>query len=502
MSLQKDNSIQITSSDLAKGVADSPLVGIGAMVNLDITSTPGLTRIAYALVKDSGSTIVAAPEYMVYDGNNNDVYVLDEDAQLYSDNGGWATIAGNSGSADNGLAIWKNYIITIGISGSDQNLNAYGLSGAPTSGWTLDFDSGDPICIGDTAAYSPTLTSQSGDLWVGVDQFLGQLVEVSGQTFDPADTNTFDITSKVFIGVDSYRINNIDDDGRNFIMGTENVDSNTGGDILLWDPEKAGTAVAFADARIPTGGDNVKQLILKNNIVYAMTGRNAEVIATNQSQVETIKEINKLTTDPDTSFDVRANSVSGFSGGILFGLGKTAGSSADENKAPQIWFLKNGAWSSFTLSTGFWGDNDGGRVYAIVTKDDDEYYVAWADLEGANTYGVDKLSTTTRYQSYEAYFESQFYQVGREYRGKTYKHIGFKLAKPLETDQGIRIKYRDSINDSWTTVGTWDFATYGAIQEYQDHANMLTDLMNVQLRVELTTGSSDTTPELLEVYLN
>ena len=61
--------------------------------------------------------------------------------------------------------------------------------------------------------------------------------------------------------------------------------------------------------------------------------------------------------------------------------------------------------------------------------------------------------------------------------------------------------YRDNINDSWTTLGTWDFATYGAKSSYIFPAG-IHKVENIQIKIELTTGaSSKNTPFLQEVRL-
>lgn len=490
--MDKNGNIIIGASDFLQGIGDSPYTGLGAMNNLDIYSKKGVLRIAYALEKESSTTIVENVKYLKINPNSGIVYGLDADEQVYQRTVGgvWSTIAGNSSNADNGLEIWNDYLFTVD-SGTDQSLSVYGpLSGSPS--WDTNWED---IKTGETANHSPSIVSQSGDMWFGTERWLAQITEVSGQTFDPGNGSTYTVSEDVFIGVDGYNIRAIEDDGYSLILGTTFGDDKTRADILTWNPEKSGTTAAFADQRIPTGGDGVQQLTLLGSTVIATTGENGDVVATNLSQVEGLKEINSLTTSPDIKLNIQPDAISNHNNGVMMGLGKRLNGMTDQ---PVVWYYRGGVWTSFDVSI---GQNDTGTVIgSILSISDSQYLVSWEDVAGA-TFGVDVLSEDTRYQNYTAYFESKFYPVGRHLREETFQHLGFKLAKPLQADQGVRIKYRKSIDAAWTTIGTWDFDTYGAIEAYEDKAGMITNLTNVQLRVELTTGTSDTTPELMEVYL-
>jgi hypothetical protein len=75
-----------------------------------------------------------------------------------------------------------------------------------------------------------------------------------------------------------------------------------------------------------------------------------------------------------------------------------------------------------------------------------------------------------------------------------------RLSKPLRTGEGIILKYRKSIGDDWTTLGTKTFATEGALSSITFPAVM--GVNDIQIRCELITGAtSTTTPELLEINL-
>jgi hypothetical protein len=82
-------------------------------------------------------------------------------------------------------------------------------------------------------------------------------------------------------------------------------------------------------------------------------------------------------------------------------------------------------------------------------------------------------------------------------KGASYR-VEFMFAKPLQESEGIKIEYRELANDSWTTLGTWDYATHGASSSGYFPFGYSKE--RVQFKVSLTTNSLlSTSPELLSV---
>ena len=154
-----------------------------------------------------------------------------------------------------------------------------------------------------------------------------------------------------------------------------------------------------------------------------------------------------------------------------------------------------------TISTGNVGESSVLKIGAIYRDSvQNKFYVGWQD---GSSFGVDVLSTTgTLYTNNEAYFESPLFQVGTTLKGKQFQDIEFKLGKKLQSGQEVKIKYRTDLSDDWTTIGTYDFATLGAVREHIDTAG-IPETSQVQIRVELTQDTSNKTDniELIEVRL-
>jgi len=119
----------------------------------------------------------------------------------------------------------------------------------------------------------------------------------------------------------------------------------------------------------------------------------------------------------------------------------------------------------------------------------------------AITYGLD-LTTATSFAygtNYSGYFESALYTVGTNLTPRTFSEIEFVLAKELATGEGIQIKYRVNLTDTWTTIGTYTFTSLGAITSYHE-PSAIPPCDMVQIRIELL-GTSTTTPQFKYLIL-
>ena len=121
----------------------------------------------------------------------------------------------------------------------------------------------------------------------------------------------------------------------------------------------------------------------------------------------------------------------------------------------------------------------------------------------AYSQGIDLTTNTSRCTGYTGYFESALFQIGTPSSKKLSSEIDFSLVEPLSTGQGIKLKCRTSLSASWTTIGTYDFATYGAIQGLTRPMTIPVPVSEyLQIRVELTTGaSSNTSPKLRAIIV-
>lgn len=489
MSLTKNGKIQITSEQFTQGISASPYLGIQQMVNLDIHERPGVLRIARKLEKESGSTVTERIRYGGVDYQNGHFWGLDQDGDLYNrDTGGSWSKQNSFGTTDDGGVVWKDYFIAM-RSGVSALLEAYGpLSSSPSD---LSFES---LSTSHTQFSSYVAFVNLDDkVFFGMDNVLHEIVEATGKDFDPTDSNTYSVNEQVLILPENTKIQSITEVGLKIIVGASQGDTESISDLFVWNPNKSGTASSAPDKRIPLNGDGVPLAITNNNLAYFLLGKNYQLKRTDLTSVEELLTINDTTEDPNVDIDEKqpAQSIASHDGGFIFGITK-------DDTAPHIYQLKNGAITSFTTSIG--EIEDGANIGKVTSLSNDQILVAWED-QSDNSFGVDVTNTSKRYRNYEGYFVTQFYNVGSNLRDKTFQYVGITLAKKLVANQGIRVKYRENIDEDWTILDTFDHDTIGSVNSYEAPANLPSNLTNIQFRIEMTTADDDTTPELLTFYV-
>ena len=119
----------------------------------------------------------------------------------------------------------------------------------------------------------------------------------------------------------------------------------------------------------------------------------------------------------------------------------------------------------------------------------------------AITYGIDLSSATSYFYTtgYSGYFDSPLYVVGTPLNQREFSEVEFQLAKELATGEGIRIAYRVNLTDTFTTIGTYTYATLGAVISHHAIADIPACEM-LQIRVALC-GTATTTPSLKQIIL-
>jgi hypothetical protein len=187
-----------------------------------------------------------------------------------------------------------------------------------------------------------------------------------------------------------------------------------------------------------------------------------------------------------------------FKGRLFFGLsvggtGNIAGMgvwSLNETSKGNILTLEH------TISTASDGASSVVKIGALLGITRDQMVVGWRD---ASTYGIDRTATTTygTANTYVAYFDTPLYLVGTILNKRVFTQIEFQFARKLAANECIRIQYRTTLSDSFTTINTWVHTAatsaklIGAVDSHSDSVN-IPACEFIQLRVYLvgTTTSS------------
>lgn len=480
---------EIVIKDWQTGIAESPHLGFGDMRNVDIDTVPGALKCGLEATKLSGSTVTGLVKWLVRDPRISDnIYALDEVGVVYrsTDAGlSWSVLSGNTTpGGGQGMVIWKDYLFVA----RSTLLDVYGplTSGSAwTNGWqTITADS----------AFHPMLRGQDDILYGGAGRYVFSIQEAT-PPFAPGTGASYTFTAQALDLPAEYKIKSMAELGKNLMLGTwigANPYDNKVADIFPWDRVSSSYNLPIKIAE--TG---CHQLLSDSGMLYIQAGTQGTVFVLTGSAAAPLKELKNVSVLLGETLVQYPCAIMKHRGKICFGLSLPAGTpggigvySIDKKGALVL---------ERTVSTGGDGSSAALEIGSLLSISDNIFLMGWRD---SSTYGIDGVERNYyRSTSYGAKVDSALYVVGGPTRKASFSELEILLTAPLSTGQGVRIKYRDDLTSSFTTIGTFDFATYGAVESLRADAS-IADVEKIQLRIELTTASSSTgTPALLSVTL-
>ena len=469
-----------------EGLSQSPHVGFGSVTNLDIYSEPGVAKLNNILVKKSGATVTDYPWWIVQDPTTPaNFYALDNDGVVYNstDSGAtWASLSDRGGNGQ-GLAIWKDYLFVA----ETTTIDVYGpLSGA--AAWTDNFKTIDS----DTLWHPMFISKNDGKLYGGAGRYVFSLDENSGQTFAPGTAGTFTFTAQALDLPTSYRIKCIEELGNNLMLGTwqgTNIYDIRVAYIFPWDRSSVsfGQPVQMSEYGVHAMKNTGNSLVVLAGIggtIFRCDGVNAYPIGQLPQDLSGGKYL-----------EFYPGSIANFKNKVFFGVGQ-GGTTAIAGMGVYSLY-QTGRGNILNLEHLVSTLSDGSatplKPTSLLPVNQDTLLVGWRD---DSAFGIDKTTNTSYAYTtdYSGFFESPLYVVGSPKSQRTFTTVEFLLAKELATGEGIRIKYRLNLTDSFTTLGTYTFSTLGA--KISHFANTgIPACETIQIRCEML-GTSTTTPEI------
>lgn len=476
-------------SNFQLGISDSPLLGFGDMRNVDIFSTLGILKTGLQATKQSSTTVVAMPINIVRNPLNGDLFASDTNGKIYTSTDvgvTWSVVASSPNSAGTrGLFIYRDYLFVI----LSTSISVYGpLSGG--AGWTNNFGT---ITLNATGNHY-AIVGQDDIAYICDGRYIDSLAEVIGQVFAPGTPATYTFTTKALTLPKQYTSCCLAELGKNLMIGTfvgTSPTQNKIADIFPWD--RSSTSF-FLPIRLVENGIN--QMLTVGNNVYIQAGIKNFIYVTNGFVVQEVKPMRHL------NFASGDYAVS-YPAAMIFHQGRVLFGTANGNGNPYpmgVFSIRNGALvMENTISTGNVGSSTDVKIGSLFSLDGDTYLIGWGD--GA-TFGIDKVGISLyKTSSYGAYVDSKLYPVGSAGQLKTFTIVELELATPLTTGQGVKVSYRKNNTASFTALATFDYATYEGEISFTAAAPIV-DASQIQIRIELTTGSSSsTTPQVLSVRL-
>lgn len=479
-----------------KGMADSPYLGNASVVGCNIFETPGILKPENRTAAITTSTYTGMPVAHIRDNFSGNYFTVTDDGKFYKND----TLVA-SGFTAGGLQNYPDIIFhqDYVLISDGPYIHAYGpVSASPTMTlqWKNTLNASYYHKMVEANDLSTSLTSTA--VYITNGNTLAKLNAVTnGLAGNPPATGT--LTLSVLTLPPNHYASTMSLLGTNLLIGTKSTYGRMA-KIFPWDK----LTTHSYDKPVTLNEIGVNSMISDNNKTYISAGVRGNIYVTDGSNYRIIKRIPYATKGAfaGRSF-VYPNSMAFHSNGnLLVGVSTLDSNSSNDGKFGVYELAVNNEGTPLCLknliSSGtVTGVNGVLKIGVVATFDDDAIYIGWTS---GTTYGLDQ-TTFRMYTSYASYFESALIQTGDNLTPKTFQNLEFRLGSPLISGQGIKIEYRKNLNDSYTTIGTFDYSTLGGVISHNTPA-LITDAEQVQIKISLTQATTTPVPANVElIYL-
>jgi len=479
---------EIVINNFQQGQASSPYATDGAYakaVNLDVWGQPGIARINYLPINDTSSNNVFS-SFARVTTTSSEVYAAAGSGLYYSADKGTSWTA--MGGTGNRIAIWKDYLFaTLGT-----DIDVYGplsSSASFTVNWKTDLQ--------DNLDHFLFPSKNDGKLYITNGRYIASVSENAGQNFVPGTSASYTYTKQHLTIPEEYQSRCLEEQRENLLIGTRGgtiSNALANAPIFIWDRGRN-----EYDYPVTISGGSISSMKTIGNRTYVVGGENPNIYLFSEAGLQ---QIARFPYDYDNGKELAIgaygkSSIAAWRDKIYLGIG-----SSDGQYPVGLYALKGNALNlEHGLSTGENGENGVLSIGAVYAFDNDTLLYGFFDQK-TDAGGVEKITNANnRYTGYSAYFESLLYRVGTKADPASFSQIEVQLGRPLQTGEGVRLKYRTDINSSWKTIGTLTHAGMGAVQSFLFPFG-INGVENLQIKCELTTGaSSKNTPYLYEIRL-
>lgn len=522
-----------------KGSSENANIGFGTFLGVETYSKKGIAQLTKDTTKVSGSIITDLPIYFT-SLNNMTIFCQGDSGKVYSsvDIGTtWVDItnpAGGSSGSGEGLFMYHGYL----FAWRGVNIE-YCVSPYTNANWTTWKTNNPPDFPLITGQHFPFMSPGDGILYFANGNFVGLIGNVGNTTFNPAGTIGVDYIystgpsnnegSATIFGLvlpQSYQINCISFLPSNYLVlgtGCSGIGNSNYqiADIIQWNPTLSTYNMPlrlFSQAGFADNG--VNQIINRNNIIYAVTGGNHAIFATNGSSFSLVEDISLYTTGRTLNGDGTQSTSPIFlnqypSALAIMGNKLMTGVSTSVDSTPTGYGLfPLGVWSTaftdegnstqceFTISSGVICSKHF-SIGSLYPVNQGQILIGWYD--GTN-YGIDK----TEFINYQndssvVQIESQMFEIGTALNPLPITTIQYNLTRNLLTGQTITVYWRTGFDKAYQTFpagGT--FSGDGTKNSYKIMSNPIGATRFLQLRTEMSTGGSNLnyTPEIRNIVIS
>lgn len=428
------------------------------------------------------------PQKEATDPTTGSSFIVDNNGRIWYDATGfafWRLIEGNtrSGGTGQGISVAYDHLFVFRATTIDVMIIS---SLAWTNGWQTTLTS---------ATHHKTFI-KDGIIYFGNGRYVGSIEEVG--TFAPSNaaTYTFDVTAL--------------DLPKGFVVGPI---SELGSKLVPF-ASRAGLSRAFPwttnasdsyDGDFPVPGSEVYDAKNILNTLYIAAGQEGNIYSSVGTVANLFMQLPGFISGiPGSNISAKIENLQYFQHRIFFTVTSIGAYSSIGLGASGVWSVEPQTRilnCENIISSGSYGATSGVSIPLLHKPTDTRLHIGWRDAD-ANTQGLDSLGegTFVYYTSYLPYIIFELLQVGNAKNQSTLATILFELTKVLTSGQGVRLSYRTNTSASFTTIGTYDFATIGGLLSYfADSGIQLAEVL--QIKAELTSPGTQTTPKLRTVQL-
>lgn len=497
-----------------KGASENANIGFGTFLGVETYSKKGVARLTKDTVKVSGSVVTDLPIYFC-NQTETVFYAQGDTGKVYksTDTGAtWTDISPGTLGTGKGLVFFDGYLYAFRAGAID-----YYNPGSGT--WTQNWKTG----LSGNQNF-PFIYPSAFGFYFTNGYKVGLLRQANaGTAIDPATSGTYLYSSNIFELPSIYEITCLSFLTPNLLaMGTQSsgVGNDTQiADIITWDTisknKFSPPLRLYSNAGTGVGG--VKQLINRNNVLYAVTGGNGAIFQTNGTSFVQIAELGlrtnyrKITGEQATApvfLDGYPSAIAMLGNKLLSGVSTSIDTKPDNSYA----LYPLGVWSiafleddmavqcEFPISTGTVRSN-AYKIGAIHTISENRILIGYNDN---GSFGIDRTSTTL-YQNdiTTVAIESAMLQIGTPLNPATPKNIELQFVRNLISGQTVTLYARNGFDQPYTLLETFTPTPDGS---YKSTKNPIGASQYLQTLIQMKTGGDGNntawTPELRNVVIS
>lgn len=445
-------------NNFQKGIAQSSYLGFEEIRGLNIKRKPGVCFPNEIMQKQSASAVSGLITSISQIASG---YYGEDSSKFYLITPGVTHVekTGHSAGTIHHNVNYKGYVV-LSISSAPYKLDGY-----DGTTWTNNFAQ-------TTSAASDMLWATDDCLYIACGRYLDKLSENAGQTFNPASAGTFTMSQNVLDLPSGESITSIAElNGKLYLA--------SGGNLYPWDHYN--TAPSF-DSAIKVNDGNINYMIVKNNVIYINSGARGNWYICNGVSVSPIARMPEtlLGLGDTSSLNFYNKAICINEGKIFFGL-----SSASTNSPMGIWSLDtndNSINFEYLISTYSDGSSAQLAIGALFSTGDNSTTKILSTWRDSSSYGVDCVYSGQHSVNDSYYLVSELFTVGSKRNKHTFREFNIMLAKPLVTNDSVKVYYRKEKNGAWTQIGS-TFNTVGESSVAIDFG--AADIEKIQFKIVL-----------------